>query len=80
MHCPLFHCPFHCPIFPRVVAYSIIEVFLPLRLGLCLHLMFFQVWMPELGKAGTHVAILYADHRDQRKSPGVPGAVFAIGV
>ena len=29
-------------------------------------------------KAATHLAILYADRRDRRKSPGVPGAVMAI--
>ena len=26
----------------------------------------------------THLAILYADRRDRRKSPGVPGAAIAI--
>ena len=29
-------------------------------------------------KPATHLAILYADHRDRRKSPGVPGAAIAI--
>ena len=29
-------------------------------------------------KPGTHLAILYADRRDRRKSPGVPGAAIAI--
>ena len=29
-------------------------------------------------KPATHLAILYADRRDRRKSPGVPGAVIAI--
>ena len=29
-------------------------------------------------KAATHLAILYADRRDRRKSPGVPGAAIAI--
>ena len=29
-------------------------------------------------KPATHLAILYADRRDQRKSPGVPGAAIAI--
>ena len=28
----------------------------------------------------THLAILYADRRDRRKSPGVPGAAIAIFV
>ena len=29
-------------------------------------------------KPATHLAILYADRRDRRKSPGVPGAAIAI--
>ena len=29
-------------------------------------------------KPATHLAILYADRCDRRKSPGVPGAVIAI--
>ena len=29
-------------------------------------------------KPGTHLAILYADRRDRRKSPGVAGAAIAI--
>ena len=29
-------------------------------------------------KPATHLAILYADRRDWRKSPGVPGAAIAI--
>ena len=29
-------------------------------------------------KPATHLAILYADRRDGRKSPGVPGAAIAI--
>ena len=29
-------------------------------------------------KPATHLAILYADRRDRRKSPGVPGAEIAI--
>ena len=29
-------------------------------------------------KPATHLAILYADRRDRRKSPGVPGATIAI--
>ena len=29
-------------------------------------------------KLKTHLAILYADRRDRRKSPGVPGAAIAI--
>ena len=32
---------------------------------------------PQL-KPATHLAILYADRRDRRKSPGVPRAVIAI--
>ena len=31
-----------------------------------------------LFKSATHLAILYADRRDRRKSPGVPGAAIAI--
>ena len=36
--------------------------------------------MPDIGdfKPATHLAILYADRRDRRKSPGVPGAAIAI--
>ena len=30
-----------------------------------------------LVKPATHLAILYADRRDRRKSPGVPGAAIA---
>ena len=29
-------------------------------------------------KPATHLAILYADRRDRRKSPGAPGAAIAI--
>ena len=29
-------------------------------------------------KPATHLAILYADRRDRRKSPAVPGAAIAI--
>ena len=29
-------------------------------------------------KPATHLAILYADRRDRRKSPSVPGAAIAI--
>ena len=29
-------------------------------------------------KPTAHLAILYADRRDRRKSPGVPGAAIAI--
>ena len=29
-------------------------------------------------KSATHLAILYADRRDRRKSPGVPGAAITI--
>ena len=29
-------------------------------------------------KPVTHLEILYADHGNQRKSPGVPGAAMAI--
>ena len=29
-------------------------------------------------KPATHLAILYADRRNRRKSPGVPGAAIAI--
>ena len=29
-------------------------------------------------KPATYLAILYADGRDRRKSPGVPGAAIAI--
>ena len=29
-------------------------------------------------KPATHLAILYTDRRDRRKSPGVPGAAIAI--
>ena len=29
-------------------------------------------------KPATHLAILYADRGDRRKSPGVPGAAIAI--
>ena len=29
-------------------------------------------------KPATHLAILYADRRDRRKWPGVPGAAIAI--
>ena len=29
-------------------------------------------------KPAIHLAILYADRRDRRKSPGVPGAAIAI--
>ena len=29
-------------------------------------------------KPATHLAILYADRRDRRKSPGVPGAAIAV--
>ena len=29
-------------------------------------------------KPATHLAILYADQRDRRKSPRVPGAAIAI--
>ena len=29
-------------------------------------------------KPATHLAILYADRRDRRKLPGVPGAAIAI--
>ena len=29
-------------------------------------------------KPATHLAILYADRRERRKSPGVPGAAIAI--
>ena len=29
-------------------------------------------------KSATHLAILYADRRDRRKSPGVRGAAIAI--
>ena len=29
-------------------------------------------------KRETHLAILYADRHDRRKSPGVPGAAIAI--
>ena len=29
-------------------------------------------------KPATHLAILYADRRDRRKSPDVPGAAIAI--
>ena len=33
----------------------------------------------ELGlKPATHLAILYADRRDRRKPPSVPGAAIAI--
>ena len=32
----------------------------------------------ESFKPATHLAILYADRRDRRKSPGVPGAAIAI--
>ena len=36
-------------------------------------------WMNSFSlKPATHLAILYADCRDQRKSPGVPGAAIAI--
>ena len=31
-------------------------------------------------KPATDLAILYADHGDRRKSPGVPGAAIAIFV
>ena len=31
-------------------------------------------------KPATNLAILYADRRDRRKSPGVPGAAIAIFV
>ena len=31
-------------------------------------------------KPATHLAILYADRRDRRKSPGAPGAAIAIFV
>ena len=31
-----------------------------------------------LVKPATHLAILYTDHRDRRKSPGVPGAAIVI--
>ena len=33
----------------------------------------YQVYQPA-----THLAILYADRRDRRKSPSVPGAAIAI--
>ena len=29
-------------------------------------------------KPATHLAILHADRRDRRKSPGVPGAAISI--
>ena len=29
-------------------------------------------------KQATHLEVLYADRRDRRKSPGVPGAAIAI--
>ena len=29
-------------------------------------------------KPATHLAILYANRRDRRKSPGLPGAAIAI--
>ena len=32
----------------------------------------------KLLKPATHLEILYADRRDRRKSPGVPGAAIAI--
>ena len=32
----------------------------------------------EQVKPATHLAILYADRGNRRKSPGVPGAVIAI--
>ena len=32
----------------------------------------------DLLKPATHLAILYADRRDRRKSPGVPSAAIAI--
>ena len=32
----------------------------------------------ETLKPATHLAILYTDHGDRRKSPGVPGAAMAI--
>ena len=35
-------------------------------------------WALILVKPATHLAILYADRRDRRKSPGVPGAAIAI--
>ena len=35
-------------------------------------------WLFGSLKPATHLAILYADRRDRRKSPGVPGAAIAI--
>ena len=45
-------------------------------IGLCRNLGL--VCPGNLFKPATHLAILYADRRDRRKSPGVPGAAIAI--
>ena len=36
------------------------------------------IYATQLLKPATHLAILYADRCDRRKSPGVPGAAIAI--
>ena len=39
-----------------------------------------MIWydVADFLKPATHLVILYADRRDRRKSPGLPGAAIAI--
>ena len=45
---------------------------------MCMRYTFLNIYLLSSVKPATHLAILYADCGDRRKSPGVPGGAIAI--